>query len=224
MIRKIKIIIILSSVVCFSQNDKNTFKYTSIVKVPDLSFFDHIYTGLDIIEQMDFQILENKNIGIFCNHTAVNRNNKHIIDILNSVDKVNIEAIFEPEHGIWGMDDKRAKLIGSKRVDPVSGARVFNLLKRSLYPPDWIMKKLDIIIIDIQDTGVRYSTFISSITKLFESASDNDVPVIILDRPNPLGGQKISGPLPREEYQSFDAYQQHPRSVRNLDNLAHLRT
>ena len=206
MIRIFKIIIILSSVVCFSQNDKNTFKYTSIVKVPDLSFFDHIYTGLDILEQMDFQILKNKNIGIFCNHTAVNRNNKHIIDILNSVDKVNIEAIFEPEHGIWGMDDKRAKLIGSKRVDPVSGARVFNLLKRSLYPPDWIMKKLDIIIIDIQDTGVRYSTFISSITKLFESASDNDVPVIILDRPNPLGGQKISGPLPREEYQSFEAY------------------
>ena len=65
------------------------------------------------------------------------------------------------------MDDKRSKLIGSKRVDPVSGARVFNLLKRSLYPPDWIMKKLDIILIDIQDTGVRYSTFISSITKLF---------------------------------------------------------
>ena len=60
---------------------------------------------------------------------CINRNNKHIIDILNSVDKVNIEAIFEPEHGIWGMDDKRAKLIGSKRVDPVSGARVFNLLK-----------------------------------------------------------------------------------------------
>ena len=54
------------------------------------------------------------------------------------------------------------------------------------------MKKLDIILIDIQDTGVRYSTFISSITKIFESASDNDVPVIILDRPNPLGGQKIS--------------------------------
>ena len=206
MIRKIKIIIILSSVVCFSQNDKNTFKYTSIVEVPDLSFFDHIYTGLDILEQMDFQILKNKNIGIFCNHTAVNRNNIHIIDILKSVDNVSIEAIFEPEHGIWGMDDKRAKLIGSKSVDPVSGARVFNLLKRSLYPPDWIMKKLDIIIIDIQDTGVRYSTFISSITKLFESASDHDVPVIVLDRPNPLGGQKISGPLPREEYQSFEAY------------------
>ena len=68
------------------------------------------------------------------------------------------------------------------------------------------MKQLDIIIIDIQDTGVRYSTFISSITKLFESASDNGVPIIILDRPNPLGGQKISGPLPREEYQSFEAY------------------
>ena len=83
MIRKIKIIIILSSVFCFSQNDNNAYKYTSIVKVPDLSFFDHVYTGLDILEQMDFQILKNKNIGIFCNQTAGNRNNKHIIEMLN---------------------------------------------------------------------------------------------------------------------------------------------
>ena len=70
MIRKIKIIIILSSVVCYSQNNNNAFKYTSIV-ILDLSFFDHIYTGLDILEQMDFQVLKNKNIGIFCNHTAL---------------------------------------------------------------------------------------------------------------------------------------------------------
>jgi uncharacterized protein YbbC (DUF1343 family) len=68
------------------------------------------------------------------------------------------------------------------------------------------MKKLDIIVIDIQDTGVRYTTFISSITKLFESASEYEIPVVVLDRPNPLGGLKIEGPLPREEYQSFEAY------------------
>ncbi|MFL2994382.1 MAG: DUF1343 domain-containing protein [Candidatus Neomarinimicrobiota bacterium] len=174
--------------------------------MPDLSFFDHIYTGLDILEQMDFKFLKNKNVGLFCNHTAVNRNNTHLLDLIGKNNTINIKAIFEPEFGIWGVDDKRAKLIGSERVDPVSGAKIFNLLKRSLYPPDWILKELDLIVIDIQDTGSRYSTFIASITKLFESASKHRIPVIILDRPNPIGGVKIEGPLPRTNFQSFEAY------------------
>jgi len=174
--------------------------------VPDLSFFDHIYTGLDILEQMDFKFLKNKNVGLFCNHTAVNRNNTHLLDLIGKNNTINIKAIFEPEFGIWGVDDKRAKLIGSEKIDPVSGAKIFNLLKRSLYPPDWILKELDLIVIDIQDTGSRYSTFIASITKLFESASKHRIPVIILDRPNPIGGVKIEGPLPRTNFQSFEAY------------------
>ena len=174
--------------------------------MPDLSFFDHIYTGLDILEQMDFKFLKNKNVGLFCNHTAVNRNNTHLLDLIGNYNTINIKAIFEPEFGIWGVDDKRAKLIGSERIDPVSGAKIFNLLKRSLYPPDWILKELDLIVIDIQDTGSRYSTFIASITKLFESASKHKIPVIILDRPNPISGVKIEGPLPRINFQSFEAY------------------
>ena len=191
---------------CFIEAEDNRYTFSSIVNVPDLSFFNHVYTGLDILEQKDFDLIKDKNIGIFCNHTAVTRNNKHILDILGGYDDINIEAIFEPEYGIWGMDDSRAKLIGSKRIDPVTGAKVFNLLDRSLYPPNWIMKRLDVIVIDIQDTGVRFSTFISSITKLFESASDHKIPIIVLDRPNPINGLRIEGPLPREEYQSYEAY------------------
>ena len=191
---------------CSSAAEDRRYTFSSIVNVPDLSFFNHVYTGLDILEQKDFDLIKDKNIGIFCNHTAVTRNNKHILDILGGYDDINIEAIFEPEYGIWGMDDSRAKLIGSKRIDPVTGAKVFNLLDRSLYPPNWIMKNLDVIVIDIQDTGVRFSTFISSITKLFESASDHKIPIIVLDRPNPINGLRIEGPLPREEYQSYEAY------------------
>ena len=190
---------------CVNAQSKN-FEYSTVVDVPDLSFFNHIYTGLDILEQMDFKFLENKNVGLFCNHTAVNRNNIHLLDLIGKNKTINIKAIFEPEFGIWGVDDKRAKLIGSERVDPVSGAKIFNLLKRRLYPPDWILKELDLIVIDIQDTGSRYSTFIASITKLFESASKHRIPVIILDRPNPIGGVKIEGPLPRTNFQSFEAY------------------
>ena len=102
---------------CCSRASDNKYEYSSIVSVPDLSFFNHVYTGLDILEQMDFDLLHGRNIGILCNHTAVNRNNKHLLDMLSNVDDINIEAIFELEHGIWGLDDKRAKLIGNKRID-----------------------------------------------------------------------------------------------------------
>jgi len=155
---------------------------------------------------MDFKFLINKKIGIFCNHTAVNRNDNHILDLIGKNPNIFVKAIFEPEHGIWGMDDKRAKLLGNERIDPVSGAKVFNLLERSLYPPDWVLKDLDLIVVDIQDTGARYTTFIASISKLFESASKHKIPIIILDRPNPVGGVIIEGPLPRPNYQSFEAY------------------
>ena len=155
---------------------------------------------------MDFKFLINKKIGIFCNHTAVSRNDNHILDLIGKNPNIFVKAIFEPEHGIWGMDDKRAKLLGNERIDPVSGAKVFNLLERSLYPPDWVLKDLDLIVVDIQDTGARYTTFIASISKLFESASKHKIPIIILDRPNPVGGVIIEGPLPRPNYQSFEAY------------------
>ena len=180
---------IFFSIIIFSgvYSKPNNYEYTKIINVPDLSFFNDTYTGLDILQQMDLNILSNKSIGVFCNHTAVNRNNEHLLDILNNnVKNIKVEAIFEPEHGLWGIDDKRMSLIGNKKIDSVSGARVFNLLKRSLYPPDWIMKKIDIILVDIQDTGIRYSTYISSISKILESASKFDIPVIVLDRPNPL--------------------------------------
>ena len=169
---------------------------------------------------MDFKFLEDKRIGIFCNHTAVNRNNVHLLDLIGKNKNISIKAIFEPEFGIWGVDDKRAKLVGSGRIDPVSGAKIFNLLKRSLYPPDWILKELDLIVIDIQDTGSRYSTFIASITKLFESASKHRIPIIILDRPNPIGGVKIEGPIPRTNFQSFESY--HLLPIRHGMTLAEI--
>ena len=185
---------------------KNKFNYSQIISVPDLSFIKQVYTGLDILEQMDFRILENKTIGIFCNQTAVNRNGDHLLELLKPYKNIQVAVIFEPEFGLWGIDDKRTKLIGSDKIDPVTGAKIYNLLKRSVYPPDRIMRELDLVLIDIQDTGIRYSTFIPSITKLLESASDHEVTVILLDRPNPLGGLKIEGPLPRTEYQSYEAY------------------
>lgn len=186
------------------------YQYSQILTIPDLSFFNQVYTGLDILEQMDFAPVRSKKIGILTNHTAVNRNGDHILDLLKNEPSVNVHVLFEPEYGIWGLDDKRAKLVGRERVDPVHGARIINIFDGMVYPPRWAMAELDLILIDLQDTGIRYSTFIASVSKLFEAASDWKIPVMILDRPNPLRGDIVDGPVPRTEFQSLEAYHLFP--------------
>jgi len=200
---------LLVNLLFFSQllsQDSSVFKYSSVVKIPDLSFINQTYTGLDILEQMDFKPIKGKTIAYFGNHTAINRNGKHLLDLLKDVPDIEIAALFAPEYGLWGIDDKRAKQIGKNDVDPIYGARIIDLFERNVYPPNWLMKKVDLILIDYQDTGVRYSTFMGSMSKLFEAASNWKIPVLILDRPNPLRGDIIDGPIPREEFQSYEAY------------------
>ena len=155
---------------------------------------------------MDFKLLKDKSIGIFSNYTSINKSGFHILDLIKKHKSIDILAIFEPEHGMWGTQNEKIKVIGNSDLDPSTGARIFNLMDRSVYPPDWIMKKIDYVIIDIQDTGVRYSTFLTSISKILESASEHKVKVLVLDRPNPLGGVVIEGPLPRTDFQSFESY------------------
>ena len=187
------------------ESSRENYQYSQILTIPDLSFFNQVYTGLDILEQMDFTPVRSKKIGILTNHTAVNRNGDHILDLLKNEPSVNVHVLFEPEYGIWGLDDKRAKLVGRERVDPVHGAKIINIFDGMVYPPRWAMAELDLILIDLQDTGIRYSTLIASVSKLFEAASDWKIPVMILDRPNPLRGDIVDGPVPRTEFQSLEA-------------------
>ena len=88
-------------------NGNKKFKFSKVMAVPDLTFLNNVYTGLDILEQMDFEPLKNKNIAILSNHTAVNRNGKHLLDLLKETGNINVHYLFAMEHGIWGVDDKR---------------------------------------------------------------------------------------------------------------------
>ena len=186
------------------------FKFSKVMAVPDLTFLNNVYTGLDILEQMDFEPLKNKNIAVLSNHTAVNRNGKHLLDLLKETGNINVHYLFAMEHGIWGVDDKRSKMIGRDQVDPIHNAPIIDLFNTYLYPPRWVMEKIDMVLIDFQDTGTRYSTNIATMSKVFESASNHKVPVVVLDRPNPLRGDIINGPVPRTEFQSFESYHLFP--------------
>tara|TARA_B100001248_G_scaffold78314_1_gene56542 strand:+ start:160 stop:1467 length:1308 start_codon:yes stop_codon:yes gene_type:complete len=188
----------------------NKFKFSKVMAVPDLTFLNNVFTGLDILEQMDFEPLKNKNIAILSNHTAVNRNGKHLLDLLKETGNINVHYLLAMEHGIWGIDDKRSKMIGRDQVDPVHNAPIIDLFNTYLYPPRWVMEKIDMVLIDFQDTGTRYSTNIATMSKVFESASNHKVPVVVLDRPNPIRGDIINGPVPRTEFQSYESYHLFP--------------
>ncbi|MBT3589767.1 MAG: DUF1343 domain-containing protein [Candidatus Marinimicrobia bacterium] len=198
--------ILLIAQCAMGESDSSKFFYSQVMDIPDLSFLNRVYSGLDILEQMDFKPLRGKNIGILCNQTSVNHNGKHILDLLKPFEDIDVSVLFSPEYGLWGSDDKRIILNSGHEIDPVHGARIIDLFERYKVPPKWAISKLDYIIVDIQDTGVRYSTFMTSITKLMETASDHKVPVMILDRPNPIRANTFDGPIPRPEYQSFEAY------------------
>ena len=191
-------------------SSKHSFKYSALMPIPDLSFFDQVYTGLDILEQMDFKPLEGKSIALFTNQTALNRNGDHILDLLKNIPNVKVSFLLAPEHGIWGINDSRSKLIGREQVDPLHGAPIIDLFNKYVYPPHWVIDNIDLILVDIQDTGSRYSTYMATISKIFESASEKRIPVMVLDRPNPIRGDIVNGPVPRTEFQSYESYHLFP--------------
>ena len=158
LIRALLSFLLSTMVLTFGQDSsKAFFQFSKLMPIPDLSFFNQVYTGLDILEQMDFKSLDGKSIALYTNQTAVNRNGIHILDLLKNVPSVNVSVLLSPEHGIWGLDDSRAKLVGREQVDPLHGAPIIDLFSTYVYPPHWVMDKVDLILIEFQDTGSRYS-------------------------------------------------------------------
>ncbi len=182
------------------------YKYSKIYPVPDLSFYPGVLTGLDILQQMDFEPLQDKRIAILCNQTAVNREGAHLLDFINSQWDITVKTIFTPEYGLFGRQDEDVRLSGKEDTDPVTGARIINLFGRYIIPPKWSMTDVDAIVVDLADPGFRYSTYVTTVTKMMETASVLEIPVYVLDRPNPIRGDMIDGPVGRPEYQSFINY------------------
>ncbi len=204
--KKILLLFFLFSILIGKEINNITFKNSRVIDVPDLSFTKKVFSGLDILEQMDFKLLKNKSIVIVTNHSATNRNGTHLLDLLKPMKDIKVKAILELEYGLWGIDDKRAKLIGREKIEPLHGARIVDLFNKYVYPPSWVFKNTDILLVDIQDTGSRYTTYMATLSKIFESASDMKVDVMILDRPNPIRGDIVEGPIPRPEFQSYESY------------------
>jgi uncharacterized protein YbbC (DUF1343 family) len=143
---------------------------------------------------------------VFTNQTAVNRKGIHLLDLLKAHQKIDVEIIFVPQYGLFADQNERFKIQGDQKYDPIYKARIVEVFGRNVKPPEWTMRGLNMILVDIQDTGVRFSTYVATMTKILEVASEWNTPVMVLDRPNPLRGDRVDGPVVRPKFQSFEGY------------------
>ena len=180
-----------------------------------------VLNGIDVLERDNFKPLAGMRIGLVTNHTGRNREGQQTIDVLHKAPGVKLVALFSPEHGIRGVED-REKISDSK--DENTGLPIYSLYdgERRRPKPEQL-KDLDALVFDIQDVGVRFYTYISTLGHLLEEAAKVKLPVFVLDRPNPIGGVDVEGPIADADKLSFVSYHTIPtRHGLTIGELAHL--
>lgn len=157
-----------------------------------------IKTGADNYEKY-LPLLKDKKIGIVTNQTGILSDKTHLVDFLLEK-KIAIQTIFAPEHGFRGTADAGEHVVDGK--DPKTGLSIISLYGDNKKPKPEQLKEIDIMIFDLQDVGARFYTYISSLHYVMEACAENNLPLIILDRPNP-NGSIVDGPLLEKEFTSF---------------------
>jgi uncharacterized protein YbbC (DUF1343 family)/CubicO group peptidase (beta-lactamase class C family) len=178
-----------------------------------------VLTGIDVLQRENFKPLAGMRIGLVTNHTGRNREGRQTIDVLNKAAGVKLVALFSPEHGIRGLVDD--KFEDSK--DEATGLPIYSLYGESRRPKPEQLKDLDALVYDIQDVGVRFYTYISTLGNILEEAAKAKLPVFVLDRPNPIGGLDVEGPIADSDKLSFTSYHTIPtRHGLTIGELAQL--
>ncbi|MCK5457169.1 MAG: DUF1343 domain-containing protein, partial [Melioribacteraceae bacterium] len=162
-----------------------------------------VKVGADILVADSIHLIKNKRIGIVTNHSAILSNGAHLVDTLVALSNVKVTALFGPEHGIRGNAPDGHSI--KDGIDSKTGVPVFSLYGKTRKPTKEMLENIDILIFDIQDIGARFYTFISTLHYTLISAAENNIPIIVLDRPNPINGVLVDGPIRTEEYKSFVA-------------------
>ena len=160
-----------------------------------------VKTGLEVLVENEFYTLEGKRVGLVTNPTGVDSQLRSTIDILHESDKVKLVALFAPEHGVRGDIYAGAKVESGR--DEKTGLPVHSLYGATRKPTPEMLEGIDVMIYDIQDVGTRSYTFISTLGLVMRACAEKGIEVMVLDRPNPLGGIKMEGPCVKDGYHSF---------------------
>jgi uncharacterized protein YbbC (DUF1343 family)/CubicO group peptidase (beta-lactamase class C family) len=178
-----------------------------------------VLTGIDVLERDGFKQLAGLRIGLVTNQTGRDRAGRSTIDILFKAPGVKLLALFSPEHGIRGLADEKV----SDTKDEQTGLPIFSLYGESRRPKADQLKDLDALVYDIQDVGVRFYTYITTLGYVMEEAGKARLPVFVLDRPNPINGNDVEGPIADADKLSFTAYHTLPvRHGLTIGELARL--
>ncbi|MHB8058214.1 MAG: exo-beta-N-acetylmuramidase NamZ family protein [Desulfuromonadaceae bacterium] len=151
-----------------------------------------VLPGIDVIAGQQFSILHGKRVGLITNHTGRNASGVSTIDLLFHAPGVRLVALFSPEHGIRGDADEKL----DSSVDSVTGLPVHSLYGKSCRPTPAMLEGVDLLVFDIQDIGTRFYTYIGTLSLVMQAAKVAGIPLVVLDRPNPIGGGAVQGAVP----------------------------
>jgi uncharacterized protein YbbC (DUF1343 family) len=175
-----------------------------------------IETGIDVLAAEHFAALRGKRVGLITNQTGVDALGRRTIDVLAKADSVKLVAIFSPEHGIAASVDA----VVANATDSATGLPIYSLYGETRRPTDAMLQGIDALVFDIQDVGVRFYTYVTTMAYCMEAAAKHNIPFFVLDRPNPLGGEIIEGPMLDADKVSFVGY--FPMPVRYAMTLGEL--
>jgi uncharacterized protein YbbC (DUF1343 family)/CubicO group peptidase (beta-lactamase class C family) len=178
-----------------------------------------VLTGIDVLERDGFKQLNGLRLGLVTNQTGRDRAGRSTIDVLFKAPNVKLVALFSPEHGIRGLADEKV----SDTKDEQTGLPIYSLYGDSRRPKPEQLKDLDALIYDIQDVGARFYTYISTLGYIVEEGAKAKLPIFVLDRPNPVNGVDVEGPIADADKLSFTAYHTLPvRHGMTVGELARL--
>ncbi len=159
-----------------------------------------IKLGIDVLKE-NYEFLKGKRIGLITNATGIDSKLNSTIDILFNIPGIKLVALFGPEHGVRGDIPAGEKI--ESYLDQKTGLPVYSLYGKTRKPTSEMLSDIDVLIYDIQDIGVRSYTYISTMGLAMEAAAENNIEFVVLDRPNPLTGEKFEGSIVRDEFISF---------------------
>ena len=157
--------------------------------------------GIDVLKASGFAVLKGKKVGLVTNHTGLDRDGNATIDLLHKASDVKLVALFSPEHGIRGAVDKE---VGDSK-DEKTGLPIFSLYGKNRKPTADQLKDLDVLVYDIQDIGVRFYTYLSTLSLVMEAAGENNKLLYVLDRPNPIRADRFGGIMRDKATRTFVA-------------------
>ncbi len=161
-----------------------------------------VQVGLDTLEAQKFAALRGKRVGLITNHTGLDAQGRSTVDVLFKAPGVKLVALFSPEHGLAGRNDENI----NSSTDEATGLPIFSLYGETRRPTEEMLQGVDALVFDVQDAGVRFYTYITTMAYCMEEAAKRQIPFFVLDRPNPLGGEIVEGPMLDVDKTAFVAY------------------